>query len=137
MTLPNSTIQGCTKMSSDKICQKVKICRGAFLYSYKCCSIIRFFLIFLSHIAGSRKWISPLNSLENLLYVWYVTLWGKFWEKNSQKFIHLPFVLNYEWFFTKNQVFFCFWMIDNFPIVRPIKHVANFPGSSMVISIFY
>ena len=56
-------------MSSDEICKKVNLSRGAFLYSYKCCSIIRFFAIFLRCIAHSRKSISLMYFLENMLYV--------------------------------------------------------------------
>jgi len=39
--------------------------------------------------------------------------------------------------FYRKMQFFGFLMIDIFPSVRPIKHLANFPGIAMVISIFY
>ena len=48
MSPPHFTIQWCTKMRFDSICQKGNRLLGAFWYSYKRCSIIRFFSNILS-----------------------------------------------------------------------------------------
>ena len=46
------------------------------MYSYKCCSIIRFSAIFLRYITHSRKWISPLHSPEKIIHSFE---WMDFW----------------------------------------------------------
>ena len=57
MTLPNSTTQWCTKKNSDEICQE-NLSGSEFLYSNKCFSIIRFFLVFFRHVKNwSYYWI--------------------------------------------------------------------------------
>ena len=58
------------------------------------------------------------------------------YKRNSQKFTLSSFVWNYEWFFIE-KYFFSFSMIHIFHTLWHIRCIANFPGNTILISIFY
>ena len=102
MTLPNSTIQWCTKMSSDEFCKKVNLFRGAFLYSYKCRSMTRFFIIFLTYIVHSKKLVLPLSIISwRICFMFDMLYYRVYIKRKMAKYsIDSFFVLFDNWYFS-------------------------------------
>ena len=136
MTLPNSTIQWCTKMSSDEIWKKVNLSRGLFCIHTNAAQLLGFlrfswdvWLIVENGYHDCNAW-KICHIFDRLHYRVDIKR-----EIVKNPFIYHSFKAMND-FSLKNAVSW-FSTIDIIPLMRPIKHIANFLGNTMVISIFY